>query len=422
MMNYSQAIDYIHSHRAHSVDPGLHRIEALLGQLGNPQKGLLFLHIAGTNGKGSTATMLASVLQKAGYKTGLYTSPFIYDFRERFAVNGQIISREKLAELAEQVKTAADRLILAGMERPTEFEIVTAIGFLFFKDAGCDITVLEVGLGGRLDATNVIQAPLASVICSLSMDHTEFLGSTIESVAYEKAGIIKYGCPVVVYNRIPEEAYTVILGRCNDQKAHLIQGGEAEILSSDIKGNRFIYKGREYTVSLRGPHQVNNAITVIETLELIKDRFPYTEEDLKSGLKEAYIPSRLDCIHKDPCVFIDGGHNREGIDSLLRAMDTMEELKDPVIIFAMMRDKPYQYAVQRLALRARAFLAVEPPLPRAVKAYDLKNMADLFCDDCTACSSYEEAARLAKEKGGTVLVAGSLYMAGEMAMELKKLV
>lgn len=416
MMTYSQAMDYIHNRKAHTARPGLERMTALLEKLGNPQKGLLFLHIAGTNGKGSTATMLAAVLQRAGYKTGLFTSPFIYDFRERFAVNGVLISREKLAELTERVQQAA-----AGIEL-TEFEIVTAIGMLFFQESGCDITVLEVGLGGRFDATNVIEAPLASVICSISPDHTQYLGDTVEKIAFEKAGIIKKGCPVVLYNSNPEEVVAVVRERCAELNAPLTVGGQAEILSSDTEGNRFIYKGTEYAISLRGPHQVNNAITAIETLEQIKDRFPYTQEQLQAGLKEAYIPSRLECIRKEPYIFIDGGHNKEGIDSLLRAMDTLEELKEPVIIFAMMKGKPYQYAVQKLGQRAKAFLTVQPPMSRAMTAFDLKNIAELFCDDCVACDSYEQAAKLAKEKcGGSILVAGSLYMAGEMANELKKL-
>jgi len=418
MMNYSQAMHYIHDRKAHVAKPGLQRITALLERLGNPQKGLPFLHIAGTNGKGSTATMLAAVLREAGYKTGLFTSPFIYDFRERFVVNGEMISEETLARLTEQVQAAAGGLEL------TEFEIVTAIGFLFFKEECCDITVLEVGMGGRFDATNVIESPLASVICSISLDHTEYLGDTVEKIAAEKGGIIKKGCPVVVYNGNPSGAVEVLRKRSEELNATFTMGEQATVLSSDAMGNRFIYKGQEYAVSLRGPHQVGNAVTVLETLNLLKEsgKLSYTEEQLKTGLLKAYIPSRLDCIHKDPYIFVDGGHNLEGIDALLRAMDTMEELKKPVVIFGMMKDKPYQYAVRQLALRAKAFLTVQPPMPRAMTAYDLKNMADLFCDDCTACESYEEAAKLAKEKcDGTILACGSLYMAGDIANELKKI-
>lgn len=415
-MNYEQALNYIHDRKAHSAKPGLHRISALLERLGNPQKGLPFLHVAGTNGKGSTATMLASVLQEAGYRVGCFTSPFIYDFRERFCKNGQMICEEQLTLLAQKVEQAETQLIGEGMEQATEFEIVTAIGFLYFQD--CDITILEVGLGGRFDATNVIEAPLVSVICALSLDHTEYLGNTLEAIAFEKAGIIKKGCPVVAYNDLPAEAMGVIKEQCTVKNAPLTVGGQGEPLSD----GRFRYDGKEYVLTLRGEHQINNAVTAIETIKQISARFPCSEEAVRAGLKNAFIPSRLECIHKDPFIFIDGGHNKQGIDALLRAMDTMEELREPVVIFGMMKDKPYQYAVQKLALRAKAFLTVRPPLPRAMTAYDLKNMGDLFCDDCVACDDYRQAAQLAKEKcKNAVLVCGSLYMAGEMAKELKKL-
>ena len=422
MISYEQALNYIHARKAHSAKPGLHRIAALLEQLGNPQKGLPFLHIAGTNGKGSTATMLASVLQAAGYKVGYFTSPFIYDFRERFAINGRLISEEQLARLAGRVQTAEQHLAQEGMEPLTEFEVVTAIGFLYFNEEHCDITILEVGLGGRFDATNIIDQPLASVLCSISLDHTEFLGNTIEQIAFEKAGIIKKNCPVVLYNRNPEEAIDTIRAQCRAKNAPLTMGEQPKEISLHEDGSTFLYKGTSYSLSLRGEHQIYNAITAIEALMQIRARFPFTEEQLQKGLQKAHIPARLECIHREPFIFIDGGHNREGIDALVQAIDTIEALKEPVVIFGMMRDKPYQYAVQKLAMRAKAFLAVQPPLPRAMTAFDLKNMADLFCDDCTACDSYSQAAQLAKEKcDRSILVAGSLYLTGDMAKELKKL-
>ncbi len=418
MMTYEQALDYIHRHSAHSVRPGLHRIAALLEQLGNPHKaGLPLLHIAGTNGKGSTATMLASVLKEAGYKVGCFTSPFIYDFRERFTINGEMIEKDRLAELAEQVMEAEQHLD----EPLTEFEIVTAIGFLYFQ--GCDIVVLEVGLGGRFDATNIIEQPLASVICSISLDHTEFLGNTIAEIAYEKAGIIKKDCPVVLYGKNPQDAIATIQKQCDTFSAPLTLCAPTQLISCTVEGSKFRYKEKEYFVSLRGGHQAYNAAVVLETLGLIQEKFPCTEEQIRNGLKNAFIPSRLECLSHDPYIFIDGGHNKDGIDMLLKAMDQWEELKDPTIIFGMMKDKPYQYAVRQLASRAKTFIAVQPPLPRAMTAFDLKNMADLFCDDCIACDSYEQAAKLAMEKqSGCILAAGSLYLAGEVAKELKKLI
>lgn len=421
MISYEQALNFIHNRKVHGSKPGLHRITALLEQLGNPQKGLPFLHIAGTNGKGSTATMLASVLKTAGYKTGCFTSPFIFDFRERFAINGQMIEKEDLSRLTEKVQYACKDL--QEMESPTEFEIVTAIGMLWFKEQNCDIVVLETGLGGRFDATNVIEEPLASVICSISLDHTEFLGDTVEKIAFEKAGIIKKNCPIVLYAANPPEA-TAVIRKCAEELNAPFIMGIATNGECTANGCRFCYKETDYSISLRGAHQINNAVTALETLFTLKNsgKITFTEEQLKEGLLNAYIPSRLDRICSDPFIFTDGGHNKEGIDSLIAALDQMPELQAPVIIFGMLKDKPYQYAVQKLALRAKAFLCITPAHPRAMTAFDLKNMAELYCDDCVACQDFAEAAKLAKEKcENAILVAGSLYILGEMTQELKKL-
>ena len=416
-MNYEQALTFIHSRKVHGSAPGLHRIKALLEKLGNPHQGLPFLHIAGTNGKGSTATMIAAGLQAAGKKTGLFTSPFIYDFRERFAIDGTMISQERLAEIAERVQHAERAILESGEEQPTEFEIVTAIGFLYFKEAACDIAVMEVGMGGRFDATNVIEAPLAAVICSISLDHVEILGDTIEKIAFEKAGIIKENCPVVVYGKNPKQAIDVIRKQAEEKNAPFILCQAAERIQSDLEGTHFTYRERDYFTALRGSHQAENGATAIETLRLLD----CTDEQIEAGLKNAYIPSRLEPICREPLIFTDGGHNKDGIDTLLTAIDTMDELNAPTIIFGMMRDKPYQYAVRQLASRAKAFIAVQPPLPRAMTAYDLKNIADLFCDDCTDCKTYEQAAALALEKGAPILIAGSLYMVGDMANIIKNL-
>ncbi len=418
MTTYEQALQFIHNRKSLDVCAGLHRITALLEQLGNPQKGLPFIHIAGTNGKGSTATMIASVLEEAGYKTGCFTSPFIFDFRERFVINRAMISKEDLVRLTRQVQQACTALC----EQPNEFEVVTAIGMLWFAEQHCDVVVLEAGLGGRYDATNVIENPLAAVICSISLDHTALLGDTVEKIALEKAGIIKPNRPLILYAANPAEAVAVIRKEAESLNAPLVMG-TIPAGCCNQEGCSFNYKGTTYNLSLRGNHQINNAVTAIETLFTLKEEgaITFTPTQLQNGLKKAYIPSRLDCISQNPYIFTDGGHNREGIDSLVAAMDQLETLKDPVIIFAMMKDKPYQYAIQKLAMRAKAFLCVAPPMPRAMTAFDLKNIADLYCDDCVACDSYHQAAQLAKEKySDSILVAGSLYMIGDMTNELKK--
>ncbi|PWM38510.1 MAG: bifunctional folylpolyglutamate synthase/dihydrofolate synthase [Clostridiales bacterium] len=427
MMNYRQALDFIHAQHAHGTKPGLHRIKALMQQLGNPQERLKFIHIAGTNGKGSTATMIASVLQQAGYRTGCYTSPYVFDFRERFTVNGRMIPQKRLASLTQQVQSAAGRLIENGLEPPTEFELVTAVGLLYFLECGCEIVVLEVGLGGRFDATNIIQKPLAAVICSISMDHTEYLGDTLEKIAFEKCGIIKPGCPVVLYCKNTKEVQTVVSSRCREMNAELHTGDpEAlEQLFDPAGGTLFAYRGVPFRLSLLGKYQCFNAVTAIETLTLLraKKQITFTDDQLKTGLQNAYIHARLDQIHAQPPIIIDGGHNVEGINSLCEALDSNSTLSEPVIIFGMMRDKPYQYAIQKLALRAKAFICIGLPVSRAMPAHELRDIASLYCANSYACDSEAEAALLARDLcgGGAIVAAGSFYLAGGMTRALKKI-
>ncbi len=423
-MIYQDALNRIHSYKPHGPKPGLERITALMQQLGDPEKDLPILHIAGTNGKGSTATMLASVLQEAGYKVGLFTSPFIYTFRERYRINGKLIQEQEFADLAEEVFAAADPL-----EMPfTEFELVTAIGFLYFKRNGCDTVVLEVGLGGKFDATNVIQQPLASVLCTVSLDHTEFLGNTLEAVAGEKAGIIKAHCPVILYDKSAPEVRDVVAQKCRESDAPLIQGNAEKLtdLQTGEEGTSFYYKGIAYQLGLKGEHQAHNAITVLETLFYLRAQgtIRFTKEQLQAGLKKAYIPARLEQLNRSPAIFADGGHNTEGIDSLCRAIQQMEALKEPVILFGMMRDKPYQYALQHLGLLAGAMIFPKQENPRAKNARELCDIAGIFCEDCRVAENFAEAAKYALEiaNGRPILIAGSLYIIGDLAKEFKKLI
>ncbi len=427
MMSYQQALDYIQGSLVFGSRPGLTRMTALLEALGNPQNEVPVVHVAGTNGKGSTTTMIASVLQEAGYCTGCYTSPYVFDFRERFQINGQMIPKETLAALTAKVKTVADRLQCEGMEPPTEFEIVTAIGFLFFQESHCDAVVLEVGMGGRFDATNVIASPLAAVLCSISMDHMEYLGATLEKIAFEKCGIIKPGRPAILYCQNPPAVLSVVREQCRLKNAPLRMGdiGALQILTCNASGSNFLYKGLPFTLSLRGEHQIYNAVTAIETLLLLRQHSAvhFSDQALQSGIQKAYIHARLDPLWAHPLVMADGGHNKEGIDSLVHALNTMEELRDPVIVFGMLRDKPYQYAIRQLALRARAFICVTPESPRAMSAYDLKNIAALYCEKSYYAENYEDAARLALKiaQNGPLLIAGSLYLIGPMTAALKKI-
>lgn len=424
MKNYNEALDFIHSRKKFSGKLSLERIKALMERLGDPQRDLPCIHIAGTNGKGSTATMIASVLQKAGYKTGLFTSPFIHDFRERFMINGKMIPKDTLLELCKRVRFACTTLEEEGAEAANEFEIVTAVGFLYFAKENCDIAVIETGLGGRFDATNIIETPLASVICSISMDHTAILGDTIEKIASEKAGIIKEGCPAILYHGNIEAAQKVLEKACRNKNAPIYAADPAYLKSNDPKSNTFTYKEAEYTLSLQGPHQISNALTALETLFTLKNlgKIDFNEEQLQAGLRDAYIPARMEQISNEPPIYIDGGHNLEGIDALLKAMDQLE-IKEPIIIFGMMQDKPYQYAIRNLALRAHAFIGIEAPLPRSIPAFEIRDIAEPFCESVHHREDYQEAADLAKElsEGRPIIACGSLYSAGEIKEALKKI-
>lgn len=425
MKTYQDALNFIHSRKTHGAKPTLARIAALMDRLGNPQDTLPCIHIAGTNGKGSTATMIATVTKEAGYKTGLFTSPFIYDFRERFAIDGTLISENQLLALCKRVAAACSELEAEGLEAPNEFEVVTAIGFLFFKEENCDLVVLETGMGGRYDATNIIKKPMACVICSISMDHTAILGESIEKIAYEKGGIIKEECPAILYHQNPKDAMAVLQKCCKDAKAPALIADSNALEVLDSKSNSFIYKGNPYQLSLNGAHQISNALTAIETLNHLKaqGQISFNENHLKDGLQKAYIPARMERLSDHPPIYLDGGHNLEGIDALLRAMDTLK-LYDPVIIFGMMKDKPYQYAIQRLALRSYAFIGIEPPIPRAMPAHEIRDVAEPYCERVFHCKTFDEAASLAKEQSEQkrpIIACGSLYAAGDISLSLKKI-
>ena len=263
-VNYSEARSYVDSTAKFGIKPGLERITKMMAYVGNPQDKLRFIHVAGTNGKGSTCTMLASILSNAGYKTGLFTSPYVIDFRERFMVDGEMISEEEFAELMTKVKTVNDILEKSGCSL-TQFELITAVAFLWFVRMECDVVVLECGLGGRLDSTNVIKEPLCSIITKISLDHTDILGDTVEKIAAEKAGIIKPGRPVVLAPNQPKAAISVVERKCAELGSPLIVSGMDTVSVKTLLPTmtEVIYGGLRYMVPLAGPHQVENSVTVI---------------------------------------------------------------------------------------------------------------------------------------------------------------
>lgn len=407
-MNYDETLEYIHSLLVFGSRPGLERISELLCKLGDPQDGLRFIHVAGTNGKGSTCNMLAEVYKQAGLKTGMYTSPYIVDFRERIQINGEYIPKDDLARLCERVKNT-------GVE-VTEFEFITALAFLWFKEQNCDIVILEVGLGGRFDATNVIKAPLCAVIMKLDYDHTAVLGNTLREIAMEKSGIIKDNCPTVVYPLQETEALNEISK--HSTQMFLPDLTKLKIIESDISGNAFIYKGIEYRTRLVGAHQIYNAVTVLEVLA--QAGIELQTKDIINGIAEATVPARLELISESPIVFLDGAHNPNGADALSSFMKVYGG--EIIGIAGMMADKNCEGFLKEVLPFCRSLITVTvKENPRTISAEGLRDLAADYCDEVIAAPDYDAAISLAKEKSNgnkPIFVFGSLYLAGALRDKL----
>ncbi len=404
-MNYNEALNYIHSLLVFGSRPGLDRIAALLKALDNPQDDLKFIHVAGTNGKGSVCTMLSNIYMKAGLKTGLYTSPFVVDFRERIQVNGKYIKKEILASLTEKVK--ATGIIV------TEFEFITALAMLYFKLKKCDIVILETGLGGRFDATNVIKTNLASVITRIDFDHTDYLGDTLSKIAMEKSGIIKKGSPTVCYPLQETEAKETI--KSYSEKFITPNIENLQIINDEDFGNRFIYKNKEYKTSLCGEHQIYNALTVIETVKAVGIKI--SDEIVAQGIYDASIPARLEIISKKPLVVLDGAHNLNGGMAL---KGFLGKHKNAVAIIGMMADKDCDSFLKvTLPFVKKVITVTVKENKRTMSAKELADLAEKYCRDVQVAESYKQAIELAaKEESTPIFVFGSLYLAGGLRDDL----
>lgn len=416
MMNYEQAEEFIHKTLNFGSRPGLSRVTELCERLGNPQDDLKFIHVAGTNGKGSTVTMISCALEDAGYTVGKYTSPYIYDFRERIEINGKMIEKDELAEITDTVKAECDKMD----DHPTEFEIVTAIAFVYFKQKNCDYVVLEVGMGGRLDATNIIKTPVVSVICSISLDHVQILGDTEEKIAFEKAGIIKPKVPCVAYPINSDSVTAVFAKACKEKSSKLILPDLDKLKIKPLTNNKnaFTYKGENYKLTLLGRHQIYNALTAITALEVVG----IDTKHIVSGLSRAMVHGRYEIISAKPRIIVDAGHNKSGIEALLKSIKNDNKIKNLTIVFGMLKDKAYQYAIRELASIADKMICVTPDSPRALSAYDMKNIADMFCVNSYGFDSVEDAVKLAlKDKDGrTILICGSFYIIDKVVKEINK--
>lgn len=404
-MNYEQTISYIHAIPKFSRVLGNERLKRLLEHLGNPQKKLRFIHIAGTNGKGSTAAMLANILHCEGYRTGLFTSPFIERFNERIQINHLSIPDEELARAATKVRKCMEEYDAS----VSEFAFVTAVAFLYFAQKNCDWVVLEVGMGGLLDATNVIDQSAVSVLTPIGLDHMQYLGNTVEEIAAVKCGIIReYGTVVVSYGQ-REEAMAVIRRTGELKHAKMIYAKQPI-----LEGEALCYGGQKYRLGLRGQFQAVNAATALEVAAALRKKgVVLSEEAVKEGLATVNWMARFEFIL--PNLVLDGGHNLDGIRVLkasLRALD-----RPVILVLAMMQDKDYAPCVEELAEVASAVIATQVNMPRCAAAREIAKAAQKVCPEVRVIPQSRAAveAALAAAEGDTVVcVCGSLYLAGEV--------
>ena len=421
-MNYTEALEYIHGVSWTFCKPGLERISELCERLGNPQKKLKFIHVAGTNGKGSTSAMLDSVLRKAGYKTGLYTSPYIRVFNERMRIDGENISNGELAELTEYIKPIADQMT----DSPTEFELITALAFEYFARNNCDVVVLEAGMGGRLDSTNIIDTSVLSIITGIALDHTAFLGDTVEKIAAEKAGIIKQGVPVI-YGGTDEAARAIIKSRADEMSSQFacVDYDKLKIKSLLLDGASFDFdEYQNLKIKLLGSYQPRNAAIVVTAIKALRENgFKISDSALYEGLHSAEWQGRFEILSREPLIIFDGAHNPQGLEAAVESIKLYFKQKKVCIVTGVLRDKDYTYIAKMLSSAALRAFTFTPDSPRALDAEDYAKTLSSQGIDAIACKSVADALANARKyaisAGCPVICAGSLYAYAEIIENVK---
>ena len=423
-MTGQEAVAYIDTFQWQAHAPGLERIRTLLHALGDPQKELKFVHVAGTNGKGSVCAYLASVLRCAGYRVGLCTSPFLEDFRERIQVDGELIPPETLGELTELARPAAEAM----EDHPTEFELITAVAMLYFRRCRCDIVVLEVGLGGALDASNVIDVPEAAVITAMGMDHAAILGPTLGDIAAAKAGIIKPGGAVVSFGGCPE-ADAVIRERCREQGAQLteVDFSRLRVVGTGLDGTdlEFAPYGALH-VPLVGLYQAKNAAVAVTTVEVLEKRgWEISRRALEQGLASVCWPGRLEVVRRaGPVILRDGAHNAHGMAATVESLRALFPGKKLTILMGVMADKDVEDMLKLLAPIAGQVFTVRPESPRAMPAEELAALVNRYGVPAVPCAGVAAGLQAAAEAAGAdgaVCALGSLYLVGEVRRAAERL-
>jgi len=419
-MTYEEAIAYIHGMYWRGSKLGLVRTIELCHLLGDPQKQLKFIHVAGTNGKGSTCAMLSRILCAAGFRTGLFVSPYVDRFNERIQLNNEPIPDDDLAEIVSEIAPVVD-----SMENPaTEFEVIAAAGFLYYARQKCDYVVLEVGLGGELDATNVIDTPLLAIITAIDFDHMHILGNTIEEIASAKAGIIKDGGSVLFYGQHPD-ALPVIEAACARHGAKLSVVDRSSLVEEtyDLHGQTFSYRDYKHLkLGLLGKYQMRNAATVIDAVELLRQSgVAISDEALRTGLSETVWPARFELLREDPPFFVDGGHNPHGVRGTVETYLRLFPDRKARLIMGMMRDKDVSESIRLLLPIAKEFYTVTPQNDRAMPSEELAELIASYGAKATPFRTVADAVETAFRGNDPALAVGSLYMAGEVHQAFRAL-
>lgn len=420
-MKYQEALQFVENINSLGIVPGLDSIKELCREIGNPQESLKFVHIAGTNGKGSALAFISTILKEAGYRVGRYLSPTIFEYRERIQADGQNISKIALAEGMECIKNACNRMVARGLNHPTPFEVETALAFWYFRKKSCDIVVLETGMGGLLDATNIVENTLVAVVTSIGMDHMQFLGNTLEEIAEHKAGIIKNACYVICMKqdeavmRVVEEK-TVF----NHGFFRVADAARAVNVKYGVEKQQFDYDGmKKLTISLAGKYQIANAVVAIEAVRALEQRgFLITEQAIRKGLADTLWPGRFTVVSGKPLFIVDGAHNEDAARKLADSIEFYFTNRRIIYIMGMLKDKEYEKVIALTHKFADQIITVTPPdNPRAMKAYDLAKEIARVHEKVTAVDSLEEAveiSRLLAGKDDVIVAFGSLSYLGRL--------
>ena len=429
-VNYQECIHYLEEEIGFGSVPGLERIQYLCNLLGNPERRLPVIHVAGTNGKGSAVAMLSSILKEAGYRVGTYISPHLERYNERYLINGEEISDAAFAEEISLMRQLCEKLAAEGKPVPTLFEITTGAAFHYFYEKQVDVLILEVGLGGRFDATNIVPHPLLSLIMSISIDHTDFLGDTIEKIAMEKSGIIKKNCPVVLYSQA-ELVYNIIKDVADrmDAPFYCLNDAEITVASQTLEGTVFSVKNKwisleKLELSLLGTYQIENCLAVLEACFVLNQNgLAIPEKAIRDGLKNARWAGRMELCGRQPLVILDGAHNADGIRQLANSLSVYFREKKVTLILGVLGDKEYRKMAEQILPFADTVILTEPHSERKLDVFSLARSVSDFSG--TVCMEKEieaayEKARVLTPADGIILCCGSLYMIGAMRTYLKR--